>query len=257
MIEPTTTTASQGHGLMWYGARSHAVQLAELMGNTGRVVAVELHAARARRVRENAERLGLDCVRVVTADAADAAQLRSILRAHASTQGHQNHDGDAATAGDESGGPPLADCVVLDAPCSGTGTLRRNPEFRYRRGAPTRLTRLVEMQAELLDAAAELVAVGGTLTYAVCSPLACETTEAVRAFLARQPAFEVIPVDVPELLPYATDCDGLGGARTCLRTWTHKHPADSHFACKLTRRSISIGDDAATGHAHAATSERE
>ena len=79
----------------------------------------------------------------------------------------------------------------------------------------------------------------GTLTYSVCSPLpalAAETTDAVAAFLERQqPAFEIVPVDAPALLPYAADCDRLG-ERSCVRTWTHRHPADSHFACKMVRR---------------------
>ena len=50
---------------------------------------------------------------------------------------------------------------------------------------------------------------------------------------------EVEKVDAPALLPFAADCDALGGERACLRTWTHKHPADSHFACRLVRRKGS------------------
>lgn len=115
---------------------------------------------------------------------------------------------------------------------------RGSPEHRYRDAEPARLRSLTELQAQLLDAAAACVQLGGSLTYSVCSPLACETTEAVERFLRRQPdgAFEVAKVDDPELRPYAADCAALGGARACLRTWTHRHPADSHFACKLVRR---------------------
>lgn len=204
--------------------------LAELMRDHGTLVAVELRPHRAERITENSKRLGLTCVHVVAADASDGDALSAALREHAG-----DHDG--------KGGTPLADCVVLDAPCSGSGTLRRNPEYRYRTGAeePSKLRdgSLVALQANMLDAAARCVAVGGTLTYSVCSPLAAETTEAVAAFLGRHAAFEVVPVDAPALLPYAADCTSLGGARTCLRTWSHRHPADSHFACKMVRRHPS------------------
>ena len=89
--------------------------------------------------------------------------------------------------------------------------------------------------AERARRAAGCVAVGGSLTYSVCSPLPRETGEAVRAFLRRHPAFEIEPVSDPLLLQFAADCDGLG-ERARLRTWTHTHDCDSHFACKLVRR---------------------
>jgi 16S rRNA (cytosine967-C5)-methyltransferase len=75
-----------------------------------------------------------------------------------------------------------ADLVLVDAPCSGSGTWRRNPEVRWRL-TPERLDRLVSAQARLLDIAAELVRPGGALVYAVCSILAREGAGQVEAFL--------------------------------------------------------------------------
>lgn len=85
------------------------------------------------------------------------------------------------------------DVVLVDAPCSGSGTWRRNPETRWRLDQRD-LQRLVSEQARLLDLAAEMVAPGGVLVYAVCSLLACEGAMQVAAFLERYPAFgSVIP----------------------------------------------------------------
>ncbi|HWU93826.1 MAG TPA: RsmB/NOP family class I SAM-dependent RNA methyltransferase, partial [Sphingomicrobium sp.] len=76
------------------------------------------------------------------------------------------------------------DLVLVDAPCSGSGTWRRNPEGRWRL-TPERLERLTAVQARLLDIAAELVRPGGRLVYAVCSLLSREGAEQAAAFLSR------------------------------------------------------------------------
>jgi 16S rRNA (cytosine967-C5)-methyltransferase len=82
----------------------------------------------------------------------------------------------------------LADVVLVDAPCSGTGTWRRNPETRWRLDE-RRLERLTELQARLLDIAAAFVRPGGTLVYAVCSLLADEGQRQANAFCGRRSAF--------------------------------------------------------------------
>ena len=88
-----------------------------------------------------------------------------------------------------------ADVVLVDAPCSGTGTWRRNPEARWRL-TPERLARLVKLQADLLDIAAELVRPDGHLVYAVCSLLAEEGRAQADMFEARHSAFvrESMPI---------------------------------------------------------------
>lgn len=98
----------------------------------------------------------------------------------------------------------LADLVLVDAPCSGSGTWRRNPEGRWRL-TPERLDRLEALQGRVLDLAAPLVRPGGSLVYAVCSLLSREGQAQVDAFLSRRSAFvaEDIPVNVGRL-------DGVG-----------------------------------------------
>ncbi|MBR1220610.1 RsmB/NOP family class I SAM-dependent RNA methyltransferase [Bradyrhizobium sp. U87765 SZCCT0131] len=84
-----------------------------------------------------------------------------------------------------------ADLVVIDAPCTGTGTWRRNPDAKWRM-RPGALEVRLKGQAEVLDRAADLVRPGGRIVYITCSVLAEENGDQVRAFLARQPSFTVI-----------------------------------------------------------------
>lgn len=84
------------------------------------------------------------------------------------------------------------DTVLVDAPCSGSGTWRRQPELRWRVTAK-RLGALSATQDALLDLASRHVKPGGRLIYATCSILPCENEDRVAAFLARQPAFKTVP----------------------------------------------------------------
>ena len=90
------------------------------------------------------------------------------------------------------------DAVFVDAPCSGTGTWRRQPELRWRL-TPGRLAELIALQDRLLDQAAGLVRPGGRLVYATCSILGCENQDRVAAFQARQPGFQ--PLNLAENWP--------------------------------------------------------
>ncbi len=85
-----------------------------------------------------------------------------------------------------------ADLVVIDAPCSGTGTWRRNPDAKWRM-RPGALDIRIKDQIEVLDRAAPMVKPGGRLAYITCSVLKEENSEQVRAFTARHPEFSVIP----------------------------------------------------------------
>lgn len=116
-----------------------------------------------------------------------------------------------------------ADRVIVDAPCSGSGTWRRSPELRWR-STPVRLDRHVADQAKLLDLGADLVAPGGKLLYAVCSIIAREGRAQVDAFLTRHPGWtadtDYLPAGVGRaagggflLTPAHDGCDGFFLAR--------------------------------------------
>ena len=83
-----------------------------------------------------------------------------------------------------------ADVVLIDAPCSGSGTWRRNPEGRWRL-TPDRLNRVLALQSRLLDIGAELVRPGGRLVYAVCSILSREGARQIDDFLIRHSSWQV------------------------------------------------------------------
>lgn len=122
-----------------------------------------------------------------------------------------------------------ADCVLVDAPCSGLGTLRRNPDLKYRHSADS-LAALCAQQYRILQAAAGLVRPNGRLLYATCSILAQENEAQIARFLAENPAWQM------------QDCNRLLAAHkisldtgACLRLNTATHGCDGFFAAVLAR----------------------
>jgi 16S rRNA (cytosine967-C5)-methyltransferase len=162
--------------------------LAEAMGDDGVVVAADINPGRAARVRQAADRLGLRSVRVV---AADARRL--------------------PLAG------PGFDRILLDAPCSGLGVLRRRPEARWRLD-PSEVDRLAGLQRELLTAAVARIRPGGLVAYSVCT-LSREETLDIDIWAAETfPGFTAAPHPGPPwrphgrgalLLPTAAGTDGM------------------------------------------------
>ena len=117
------------------------------------------------------------------------------------------------------------DRVLVDAPCSGLGALRRRPESRWRR-RPEDLAELVPLQRALLDSALDATRPGGVVLYATCSPVVAETVDVVRATLAGRD--DVRLEDAGPLLPEAEDatCAGLSEA---VQLWPHRHGTDAMF----------------------------
>ncbi len=131
------------------------------------------------------------------------------------------------------------DRVLVDAPCTGTGTWRRNPDGRLRLTA-TDLAELEPKQARILDAAERLVRPGGRLIYATCSLLREENEAQIESFCARHPAFAVIPVSQVWSLPTPIPC-----ADPYLVLTPKRHGTDGFFAAVLQRASGNGGAEAA------------
>ena len=129
---------------------------------------------------------------------------------------------------------PAFDWVLVDAPCSGLGTLRRDPDIRWRR-TPDELPALARVQSALLDAAAAVVAPGGRLVYATCSSEPEENRHVVEAFLGRAPGFTVDPPRAPHLAP-------LLDAAGCVQTLPHRDSLEAFFAAVLRRDSRPAHD---------------
>lgn len=149
------------------GKTSH---IAALMAKQGQLQAVECHESRMRTLHQLCERL--QCADFVSCRQGDMTQPPSWAQ------------------------PASYDGVLLDAPCSGLGVLRRNPELRWRLGSED-IARLAALQCQLLDSCAPLVKPGGRLVYAVCTQTPEETSRQVTAFLKRWPAYRQQKVALP------------------------------------------------------------
>lgn len=124
------------------------------------------------------------------------------------------------------------DAVLLDAPCSGLGSLRRKPESRWRK-APSQLTQLEKTQTELLDAGLAALRPGGILLYSTCSPVVAETNSQVVDALARHPDVEL--VDLKPTLRAVSPSLKLNDKRKTVQLWTDLHQTDSMFMAAFRR----------------------
>jgi 16S rRNA (cytosine967-C5)-methyltransferase len=154
--------------------------IAERLGDTGEIVAMDVHDDRLETLRENVERLRLRNVTVV--------------------KGNAVADGIAKAAG----GRPF-DRILLDVPCSNTGVLRRRPDARWR-FSMRRLANLNDIQRLMLTPATDSLKPGGRVVYSTCSIEPEENLDLVNAWLARRPEWELI--ESRSLIPPACKCDG-------------------------------------------------
>jgi 16S rRNA (cytosine967-C5)-methyltransferase len=184
------------------GAGGNSLHLAALLGGGGRIVAADVAPAKLEELRRRARRAGV-----------------TNLETHLiPPKGPLPFEG------------PF-DRVLVDAPCTGTGVLRRNPEARWRL-RPTDLVELPALQAEILARAAPLVRAGGRLVYATCSVLDAENDAVVDRFIVQNPEFE--PVLIKEILGSDRALSIGDGAR--LRTAPERQDMDGFFAAVLRRR---------------------
>lgn len=174
---------------------------AELAAAGAAVTAVERSAPRAARLRENLARLRL---------AADVVEA------------------DVLTWRPQTPAP----LVLLDAPCSATGTIRRHPDVLFHK-TEADIARLADMQRDLLDAAAAMTAPGGTLVYAVCSLEPEEGPGQIAGFLARHAAFERVPVAPGEIGGLSGCLTPDGDLRTLPFHLAEKGGMDGFYACRL------------------------
>jgi 16S rRNA (cytosine967-C5)-methyltransferase len=177
-----------------------ACHAAAILAGAGRVVAADRRLAGARRIRAEAARLGAT-VAVAVGDARQPSFAGAF------------------------------DAVLVDAPCSGLGTLRRHPELRWRR-RPEDIARLAAVQREMLAGVAPLVRPGGVLVYAVCTLAREENEDVVAAFRATHPGFVVEHAAHAARLPAElVTTDGF------LQTVPHRHGLDGFFAARLRLES--------------------
>jgi 16S rRNA (cytosine967-C5)-methyltransferase len=175
-----------------------STHLAALMGNRGRVLSTDLYEHKLKITAENAARLGLT---IIETRAFDATKLGEVYAGQ-------------------------ADRVLVDAPCSGLGVLRRKPDSRWRK-SEAMLRDLPKLQAAILASAAACVKPGGVLVYSTCTTEPEENEEVVKAFLAAHPDFaqesagELLPVKRPEAM---------------VQLWPHRDGLDGFFIARMVRK---------------------
>ncbi len=186
------------------GAGGKTLLLGALMRNTGRLYAFDVSDKRLANLKPRLARSGLSNV-------------------HPARIEHERDQKIKRLAG-------KADRVLVDAPCSGLGTLRRNPDLKWRQDEKS-IAELTVKQASILDAASTLVRPSGRLVYATCSLLAEENDAIVAAFLEKHPDFSLLPAN-GILGKQGIACDG-----DVLRLLPHKHNTDGFFAAAMERKA--------------------
>jgi 16S rRNA (cytosine967-C5)-methyltransferase len=180
------------------GAGGKTLALAMLMRGTGRIYAMDISAGRLAALAPRAARAGVTSVHSLVLSGESDARVKRL-------------------AG-------KLDRVLVDAPCSGFGTLRRNPDLKWRH-APSAVSQLAAKQRAILAAASRLLKPGGRLVYATCSILREENEGIAEEFQAMQPRFRPLPCGellAAQRIPLDTG--------SFLRLWPHRHGTDGFFA---------------------------
>ena len=176
-----------------------STHIAALMQNMGRVLSTDIHDHKLAITAENAARLGITILETLQFDA---------TRLHTAYAGQ-------------------ADRVLVDAPCSGLGVLRRKPDSRWRKSEES-LRELPPLQKAILTSAAACVKPGGVLVYSTCTTEKEENQAVVTAFLEKNSDFSLVPAG--QWLPVKSDAE-------MVQLWPHVDHADGFFIARMVRRS--------------------
>jgi 16S rRNA (cytosine967-C5)-methyltransferase len=189
------------------GAGGKTLALGAMMRNTGRLYAFDVAAHRLDALKPRLARSGLSNV-------------------YPAAISHERDDRVKRLAG-------KIDRVLVDAPCSGLGTLRRNPDLKWRQ-SPQSVEEMAARQAIILAGAARLLKPGGRLVYATCSLLRAENEDLVADFAIKNKEFRVVPV-AEILARQNVSRPGDLVAGDCLRLWPYRHATDGFFAAAWER----------------------
>lgn len=177
-----------------------STHLAALMHNEGRIIASDIHEHKLKLIEDNAQRLGISIIETELLDA------RKIGEEYAE----------------------MADAVLVDAPCSGLGVLRRKVDARWHKSL-AEIKELPKLQLAILESAAQAVKAGGVLVYSTCTIIRDENDDVVQAFLTKHPEFELQPIN--DYLPYKRQDDSM-----TLQLLPHKDNCDGFYIARMIRR---------------------
>ncbi len=176
------------------------LHLADLMKNKGKIYAVDINEKRIERMKELLRRGGVKIVDLFVMDGREAPERL---------------------------GEETADRVLLDAPCTSSGTIQRNPELRWRLRSEEDILEFVEVQRELMEAGWRLLKPGGRMLYATCSIFREEDEENVDWFLKNHPEARLVPLEKPY------DPGFLPGT---MRAWPHRHDTIGFFYALMEKK---------------------
>ncbi len=182
-----------------------ATELAQMMSNDGKIYAMDISPARLKLIQDLSKRLGADIVSVVEGNA-----LREITFAS----------------------PGGFDVILMDGPCSGLGTIRRNPDIKYRKNEDD-IGKLSGLQRALIENLSRYLKEGGRFVYATCTTEPEENECVIESFLRDHREFEV--EDSRNFLPEV--CSGLVDCKGYLRTLPHRDNMDGFFGVRLRKLS--------------------
>ena len=188
------------------GAGGKTLAMAAMMENKGVIHACDVHTKRLDNLAKRAKRAEVHNVRV------------HVLSSEKDKWVKQQQE--------------KADVVLIDAPCTGTGTWRRSPDSRWNLQEEN-LTNLVELQQSILQSASRLVKKGGRLIYATCSLLKEENEQQIATFLANNSRFKAIDLVLPE--PVKSNLDKVQYSGHELRTFPSLSDSDGFYVCSLTK----------------------
>jgi 16S rRNA (cytosine967-C5)-methyltransferase len=181
------------------GTGGKATHMAALMDDKGCILAVDNRQKKLDSLQEMARRLGVTCIKTLCRDGKTNLPCQ----------------------------PGSFDAVLVDAPCTGLGTLRRNPEIKWRLD-PAEIPAIVALQRDLLENAAACLRKGGRLVYSTCTVLPEENDDQVASFLARHREFRQEKY-IPHIPASCLDEKG------AMKTVPHRHNMDAFFAACLTK----------------------
>ena len=167
------------------------------MTGQGDILSCDLHENKLKRIQESADRLGAD---IITTRAADGRVFQPEWEA-------------------------AFDVVLVDAPCSGLGIIRKKPDTRYKKADD--LFTLPVIQSAILNNSARYVRPGGTLVYSTCTILPEANEQVTQAFLAEHTDFTMSPIELPQ---------PVGTTSGALTLWPQRHDTDGFYICRMTRR---------------------
>ncbi len=171
--------------------------LAELIADNGKIIAVDQYKSKLRFIEEGAERLGIKSIQTLCEDAETIKVNEQI------------------------------DLVCADVPCSGTGTISKKPDIKWKRERDD-IFKLVDTQRKILESAAKIIKPGGAIIYTTCSIEPEENFENVEWFLKNHPEFELDPAE--KYLPKEICLDG------CVQIFPHIHNIDGAFGARLIKK---------------------